>query len=187
MKRALSHSISEGDGISILAEVVDGASARAAEEDGAKGLVVRGESRIDGATLPVLVYGASLGHAVACAADAIVITTSTDEEALVELAAAAHDAGIECVYEVRDEDDLQRVLKHVDPEIVLLGPDLDEDHDPVELILELLPDVPAGKLAIAALDVANRAEIEELERAGVDAVLVRGEIEPLVADTLPDV
>ena len=35
-----------------------------------------------------------------------------------------------------------------------------------------LPDVPAGKLAIAELIGASRHEIAELERAGVDAVLV---------------
>jgi indole-3-glycerol phosphate synthase len=36
----------------------------------------------------------------------------------------------------------------------------------------LLPDIPAGKLAIADLDVTTPDEIAELERAGVDAVIV---------------
>ena len=40
-------------------------------------------------------------------------------------------------------------------------------------MLELLPDVPAGKLAIAQVEVATRDEVLALERAGVDAVLVR--------------
>jgi len=35
-------------------------------------------------------------------------------------------------------------------------------------VLELLPDVPAGKLAIAQVDVTNRAEVLALERAGVE-------------------
>ena len=39
-------------------------------------------------------------------------------------------------------------------------------------MLELLPDVPAGKLAIARVDVATRDEVLALERAGIDAVLV---------------
>ena len=34
-------------------------------------------------------------------------------------------------------------------------------------------DVPAGKLAIADLGGVTQAQIDELERAGVDAVLVR--------------
>ena len=40
-------------------------------------------------------------------------------------------------------------------------------------MLELLPDVPAGKLAIAQVDVESRDEVLALERAGIDAVLVR--------------
>ena len=39
-------------------------------------------------------------------------------------------------------------------------------------MLELLPDVPAGKLAIAHVDVSSREEVLALERAGIDAVLV---------------
>ena len=40
-------------------------------------------------------------------------------------------------------------------------------------MLDLLSDVPAGKLAIADLREITQPEIDELERAGVDAVLVR--------------
>ena len=54
-------------------------------------------------------------------------------------------------------------------------------------MLELLPDVPAGKLAIAELVDATREDVEELERAGVDAVLVGGDVEALVGDGVPDV
>ena len=41
-------------------------------------------------------------------------------------------------------------------------------------MLELLPDVPAGKLAIALVEVTTRDEVVALERAGMDAVLVGG-------------
>jgi hypothetical protein len=40
-------------------------------------------------------------------------------------------------------------------------------------VLDLLSDVPAGKLAIADVHGITQVEIDELERAGVDAVLVR--------------
>jgi hypothetical protein len=43
--------------------------------------------------------------------------------------------------------------------------------------------VPAGKLAIAELTVRGRDEVEELERAGVDAVVVRAEdVASLIGD-----
>ena len=60
-----------------------------------------------------------------------------------------------------------------DPEIFLLSSrEIDEDADPLDAVLELLPDVPAGKLAIAQVDVSDRDEVLALERAGIDAVLV---------------
>jgi indole-3-glycerol phosphate synthase len=40
------------------------------------------------------------------------------------------------------------------------------------VLLELLHDVPAGKLAIAELPDATPEDVSELERSGVDAVLV---------------
>jgi indole-3-glycerol phosphate synthase len=76
----------------------------------------------------------------------------------------------------------------VDPEIVLLTADTAEEaQSPLDRVLELLPDVPAGKLAIAELVDASREDVEELERAGIDAVLVAGDVEALVGDGVPDV
>lgn len=187
--RRLSQAISEGDGISVLVEVLDTAGARSAEEQGADGLVVRGSAEgVHGATqLPVLVYGAEPRHAVG--ADAVVLAAD-DEEALELLVADADELGLECVVRVHGEDDVERALEALDPEIFLLTPELggaDEDH--LERLLELLPDVPAGKLAIAELARATREEIEELERAGIDAVVVAagGDVGLLVGDEPPEV
>jgi hypothetical protein len=92
------------------------------------------------------------------------------------------------VVKVRDEDDLELVLEHVDPEILLLcAEEADDDEHPIERLLALLPDIPAGKLAIAELAGASRTDLEELERAGVDAVVVAGGISHLVGDEPPDV
>ncbi len=89
--------------------------------------------------------------------------------------------------EVRDEHELEEALEAHDPEILLISPG-DDDGDPLELALELLPDVPAGKLAIADVDVGDRDEVLKLERAGFDAVLVApGHVGPLVGHTPPDV
>ena len=45
--------------------------------------------------------------------------------------------------------------------------------DPLEHVLDLLSDLPAGKLAIADVGSVTKEQLTELERAGVDAVLVR--------------
>jgi indole-3-glycerol phosphate synthase len=54
--------------------------------------------------------------------------------------------------------------------------------------LELLAEVPAGKLAIADLAVTTEDEVQELERAGVDAVIVHtADVSPLVGEAPPEV
>jgi indole-3-glycerol phosphate synthase len=97
--------------------------------------------------------------------------------------------GLECVLKVRDEEELEHVLDQLDPEILLLSAEAaDDGQSQLERLLELLPDVPAGKLAIAELGRASASDVEELERAGVDAVLVTaGDVGTLVGDAPPEV
>ena len=81
------------------------------------------------------------------------------------------------------------MLEHVDPEILLLTADeADDEQAPLDRLLELLPDVPAGKLAIAELPGASREDVEELERAGRRRGAGRRPTsQPLVGDAVPDV
>ena len=72
--------------------------------------------------------------------------------------------------------------------VLLSAEDADDDERHLDRLLDLLPDVPAGKLAIAELVMASQAEVAQLERAGVDAVLVTaGDIGTLVGDSPPEV
>ncbi len=186
--RRLSQAIAEGGGISVLVEVADGEAGAAAQEQGAEGLVVRG--RRDGVRerthLPLLAFGRE--HEVGDV-DALVIDFAELGDTLGEVVEAAHARGLECVIRVRDEDELEEVLELVDPEILLLtAEEADEGEDHLEILLDLLPDIPAGKLAIAELVGASRSDVLELERAGIDAVIVSGsDVESLVGDTHPEV
>jgi indole-3-glycerol phosphate synthase len=183
----LSQAIAEGDGISVLVEIGDGDAARAAAEGGAEGLVVRDAAFRADTDLPLLAYGPMPEDAAAGAADAVVLPSGDDDE-LAASAERCHELGIEVVVRVSDDDELERALDHVDPEILLLTAERAEDEQaPLDRLLELLPDVPAGKLAIAELAGASREDVEELERAGVDAVLVVGDVAALVGDAVPDV
>jgi hypothetical protein len=170
--RRLSQRISEGDGISIIVCVNDAGAARAAEAQGAEAVAVA--AAIDGiraaTTLPLLwIGGGAPGDA-----DAICIRPEDEPQ----------HTHLEAVVDVRDEEELELALERLDPEIFLLNAhDIDEDVDPLDAVLELLPDVPAGKLAIAQVEVSSRDEVLALERAGVDAVLVRaGHVADLVGD-----
>ena len=155
--RRLSHAISEGDGISLIVAVDGPEAARRAEADGAEALLVDGDlDAVRAASaLPILTSGDA-------AADARVVRPS-EEFALGD--------GIELVVRVEDEDELEAALERLDPELFVLCAH-DED-EPLQHVLDLLSDVPAGKLAIADLEGITQVEIDALERAGVDAVLVR--------------
>ena len=59
----------------------------------------------------------------------------------------------------------------------------DGEEAPLEQVLDLLPDVPAGKLAIAQLPSLSADDVAALERAGVDAVIVgAGDVAELAGD-----
>jgi indole-3-glycerol phosphate synthase len=174
--RRFSQAISEGDGISLIADVSSADEARAAENAGAEAMAVRGadtRALADATALPILwCTPGPLEAAQAAGADAVLLTLrDLDQDALDRHYAEALDAGLDCVVAVRDEDELERGLERLDPEVLLLRAD-GGDPDGLEHVLSLLPDVPAGKLAIAELDVRERDEVAELERAGVDGVIV---------------
>jgi indole-3-glycerol phosphate synthase len=179
----LSQAIAEGDGISILVEVSDPEAAGAAERQGADGLVTgRGADAVRNASqLPLLHLGGAR-EADAAGADAVVVAPST---AAWEEARAAE---LEGVVRVGDTEDLERALEEIDPEILLLSADPGSAEDPLAVLLALLHDVPAGKLAIAELRDATADDVAELERAGVDGVVVSSsDVAALVGSEPPDV
>ena len=78
---------------------------------------------------------------------------------------------------VRSEEELEQALERLDPEIVALRARADDGaEEALERMLDLLPDVPAGKLVVAEADAPSREQVLELERAGVDAVLLTAEL-----------
>jgi indole-3-glycerol phosphate synthase len=189
-RRSFSHAIAEGDGISIIASVADPDSARHAEEQRAEALVVRSDPRTirDATNLPILWRADVPPDAAAESADAVLLVFDDDID-VEEWHARATSMGLDCAVEVRNEEDLEQALERIDPEIFLLAPsDGDDDETPLELVLDLLAAVPAGKLAIADLPVVTPRETLELEQAGCDAVIATSKnIEALAGDLPPDV
>jgi indole-3-glycerol phosphate synthase len=192
--RRFSQAISEGDGISIVVPVDDPGRAQAAEAEGAEALALHAavEAVREATSLPLLwrPHGAPQ-EARAAEADACVLAVAEveDENGRLELLyREAVDLGLECAIEVRDEEELEAALERLDPEIFLLTAADDYNEGPLERALELLQDVPAGKLAIAELPVSGRDEVAALERAGMDAVIVpAGNVAELVGGSAPEV
>jgi len=170
--RRFSQAISEGDGISVIVEVDGPESARTAEADGAEGVVVR--SALPGireaTELPILWRGGGTAEdAERAGADAFLVVAEQHDEdgdGVDALAAHATELGLDLVVSVSSEEVLERVLELLDPETFHLAT------DDLERALELLSDVPVGKLAIAEASHLTREQVVELERRGMDAVIV---------------
>jgi indole-3-glycerol phosphate synthase len=188
-----SHAIAEGDGISVVAAVEDADAARAAETQRAEALVVGGDPAAlhEATALPILWRAETDLEQAAQAADAVILTLSDEEGQEIREQQRHQQAlalGLDCVVEVRTEEELERALELLEPEIFLLVPEPGAPDGPLEAVLDLLAEVPAGKLAIADLAVTTEDEVQELERAGCDAVIVHAEdVSPLVGDAPPEV
>jgi indole-3-glycerol phosphate synthase len=193
-ERRFSLAISEGDGISLIVDVGDPESARSAAAHGAEAIVVRGDvGDLRAVTeLPILWRASGSPTAAALAgADAWLVAVDDageDGDWLARQHAEAIELGLDFVVEVRSEEQLELALERLDPEILLLAGRDGVDTDALSQALELLPDVPAGKLAVADVGVSSREQVDELERAGVDAVIVgTRNVAELVGDAPPRV
>jgi indole-3-glycerol phosphate synthase len=189
-----SQAISEGDGISLVVVVVDVEAARAAVAEGAEAVAVEAalsdlREVID---VPVLWRASGLPSEAAIAgADAWVISVGAAGDD-GDWLARQHDEGLalglDCVVEVRSAEELELALERLDPEILLFSVGDEDDADALRRALDLLPDLPAGKLAVAEVPVSSREQVDELERAGVDAVIVGARnVAGLVGDAAPPV
>ena len=189
-----SQAISEGDGISLIVDVADAEAARTAAFQGAEAVAVDGAIRDlrEAIELPVLWRASSPPSEAALAgADAWIVSVGDagdDDEWLVRQQAEAIELGLDPVVAVRNEDELELALARLDPEILLFFVGEEDDADALQRALDLLPDLPAGKLAVAEVPVSNREQVIELERAGVDAVIVGArDVDELVGDRHPPV
>ena len=191
--RRFSYAIAEGDGISVVAAVEDADAARAAESQRAEALVVNDDpaSLREATRLPILWRASTAVDRAAEVADAVTLSLPEEDEDHDPARRRHEDAlalGLDCAVEVGTEEELERALELLDPEIFLLAPPQDDETERLEAVLELLAAVPAGKLAIADLAVTTEDEVYELERAGVDAVIVHAaDVSPLVGDAPPEV
>ena len=164
--------------------------ARAYDEAGAAALsVLTDESNFGGSLddlreargaceLPILrkdfiVDSYQLYEAALAGADAVLlIVAALDPDQLARLYEEARGLDLDVVVEVHKESELETALT-VDAEVVgINNRNLDDFSVDVKTTFELMPDVPAGKTVVSESGIAERGTLEELERVGVDAVLI---------------
>jgi indole-3-glycerol phosphate synthase len=177
-----SEAISEGDGISVI-PVLEGdveALAALAEAAGAEAVAVRAAdvTSVRAQTgLAIVARDGDPEQVAAAGADAVVLEYERNSEdgVLEEVCAAAYELGLDVAVDIRDEEQLEEALERVDPEVVLISErGLEHDEEDLERTLDLLADVPAGKLVVSEARIVSHEQVLALERAGVDAILVHG-------------
>jgi indole-3-glycerol phosphate synthase len=114
-----------------------------------------------------------LYEAALAGADAVLlIVAALERDHLSALHAEARGLDLDVIVEVHKEAELETALT-VDAEVIgINNRNLDDFSVDVQTTYELITDVPAGKTVVSESGIAERATLDELERVGVDAVLI---------------
>jgi indole-3-glycerol phosphate synthase len=108
-------------------------------------------------------------------ADAVLLIVAALSDAdLRSLREEARSIDLDCLVEVHDAEELERALEAGAEVIGINNRNLDDMSVDIATTYELMPDIPAGKTVVAESGISGRHELEELERVGVDAVLIGG-------------
>lgn len=114
-----------------------------------------------------------LYESAAHGADAIlIVVASVNKKRLRELYEEAHALDLDALVEVHDEEELEMALDLEADVIGINNRDLATFEIDVETTFELMADIPTGITIVAESGIANRQQIERLDDAGVDAVLI---------------
>ncbi|MEA2168522.1 MAG: indole-3-glycerol phosphate synthase [Solirubrobacteraceae bacterium] len=113
-------------------------------------------------------------EAAVAGADAILlIVAALHPEDLAILVREARGLDLDVLVEIHDEEELETALEYGDAELIgINNRDLRDFSVDLERTYELLTDVPAGKIVVSESGISTNEQLLELERRGVDAVLV---------------
>ncbi len=114
-----------------------------------------------------------LYEAKAAGADAVLLVVGAlPGDDLAELYAGARELDLDAVVEVHDEAELATAVE-LDVDVIgINNRNLEDFTVDIERTFELLADVPTGKTVVSESGIVYREQVDELERVGVDAVLV---------------
>ena len=114
-----------------------------------------------------------LAEAYVNGADAVLlIVAALDDDLLAELHHEATTMDLDCLVEVHDEEELDRALAVGADVLGINNRNLRDLSVDTRRTHELITDVPAGKTVVSESGYSSPEQFDELERIGVDAVLV---------------
>jgi indole-3-glycerol phosphate synthase len=106
-------------------------------------------------------------------ADCILLIVACLEDAqMAELEAAAHLLGMDVLVEVHDGAELQRALRLKTPLLGINNRNLRTFEVSLDATLDLLADVPEGRLVVTESGILARADVQRMRAAGVHSFLV---------------
>ena len=164
---------------------VDSALLRTAEDNEVAGLAaaveplaaLHRETALPLLLTDVIVDGYQLYEARLAGAGGVVLIAAAfdddDHDHMADLYSLAGSIGLDVIVEVSDEEQIAGALELLDPDSFLVR-NRPEDGGAVdfERTFSLLEEVPAGKFVLSQGGVRERDEVDALERAGVDAVIL---------------
>jgi indole-3-glycerol phosphate synthase len=114
-----------------------------------------------------------LYEARAAGADAVLLVVgSLAAEELARLYEETRALDLDALVEIHDAEELETALE-LDVDVIgINNRDLEDFTVDLSRTFELLADVPAGKTVVSESGIVYREQVDELERVGVDAVLV---------------
>lgn len=106
-------------------------------------------------------------------ADAILLITSIlDKSQLTEYIGLSKELGMDPLVEVHHWKELDKALQSGADIIGINNRDLESFMTDINVTIELIRDIPEGKIAVSESGVSTREDVERLEAAGVKAILV---------------
>jgi indole-3-glycerol phosphate synthase len=114
-----------------------------------------------------------LYEAAAAQADAVLLVVAALEaDELAALQEEADGLDLDCLVEVHGAEELETALETDADVIGINNRNLHDFSVNLERTFELLADVPAGKIVVSESGIQSAEQVSELERVGVDAVLI---------------
>ena len=106
-------------------------------------------------------------------ADCILLIVACLETAqMVDLEAVAHGLGMSVLVEVHDAGELQQALRLKTPLVGVNNRNLRSFEVSLDTTLNLLPQLPAGRLMVTESGIGNQADVRRLRDAGVHTFLI---------------
>src|SRR5947209_328183 len=114
-----------------------------------------------------------LYEAKVAGADAVLLVVgSLRKDDLERLYAEAQALDLDAIVEVHHEEELDSALE-LDVDVIgINNRNLEDFSVDIQTTVDLLAAIPTGKIVVSESGIRTRSEIEELERVGVDAVLI---------------